>query len=140
MVFYYLVPSALYAVYNNLSFLSLAKFDPTTYYLLLQFRVVVTGIDILSSRCILTSFCNCHHSNPSSVSSPVRDLISTYISQSIGKCIFLMCSKLQRLSDMSEHMSERCERADERCAQNCTRQNLYPIFLNILQPYQLSIQ
>jgi len=44
MVFYYLVPSALYAVYNNLSFLSLAKFDPTTYYLLLQFRVVVTGV------------------------------------------------------------------------------------------------
>jgi len=44
MLIYYLVPSALYAIYNNLSFLSLAKFDPTTYYLLLQFRVVVTGV------------------------------------------------------------------------------------------------
>ena len=47
MIIYYFVPSALYAVYNNLSFFSLAKFDPTTYYLLLQFRVVVTGkIDV----------------------------------------------------------------------------------------------
>jgi len=44
MILYYLVPSALYAVYNNLSFLSLAKFDPTTYFLLLQLRVVVTGV------------------------------------------------------------------------------------------------
>lgn len=44
MIFYYFVPSALYAIYNNLSFFSLAKFDPTTYYLLLQFRVVVTGV------------------------------------------------------------------------------------------------
>lgn len=40
----YLVPALLYCVYNNLSFLNLAAFDPTTYFLLLQFRVVVTGI------------------------------------------------------------------------------------------------
>jgi len=44
MLLYYLVPSVLYAIYNNLSFLSLARFDPTTYFLLLQFRVVVTGV------------------------------------------------------------------------------------------------
>lgn len=44
MILYYLVPSVLYAIYNNLSFLSLARFDPTTYFLLLQFRVVVTGV------------------------------------------------------------------------------------------------
>jgi len=44
LIVYYLVPSVLYAIYNNLSFLSLAKFDPTTYFLLLQFRVVVTGV------------------------------------------------------------------------------------------------
>ncbi|KAK9886894.1 hypothetical protein WA026_019151 [Henosepilachna vigintioctopunctata] len=40
----YFVPALLYCVYNNLSFTNLSSFDPTTYYLLLQFRVVVTGI------------------------------------------------------------------------------------------------
>lgn len=41
---FYMVPSALYCVYNNLMFVNLARFDPTTYYLLLQFRVVITGV------------------------------------------------------------------------------------------------
>ncbi|CAG9798013.1 unnamed protein product [Chironomus riparius] len=40
----YLVPAALYCLYNNLAFHNLSVFDPTTYYLLLQFRVVITGI------------------------------------------------------------------------------------------------
>ncbi|XP_046465239.1 UDP-galactose transporter senju isoform X1 [Neodiprion pinetum] len=40
----YMVPSFLYCLYNNLAFVNLAAFDPTTYYLLLQFRVVITGI------------------------------------------------------------------------------------------------
>lgn len=40
----YFVPALLYCLYNNLAFVNLAAFDPTTYYLLLQFRVVVTGI------------------------------------------------------------------------------------------------
>ncbi|EDW11125.1 UDP-galactose transporter senju [Drosophila mojavensis] len=40
----YMVPAFLYCLYNNLAFLNLATFDPTTYYLLLQLRVVVTGI------------------------------------------------------------------------------------------------
>ncbi|XP_011315540.1 CMP-sialic acid transporter 1-like [Fopius arisanus] len=40
----YMVPSFLYCLYNNLAFINLAAFDPTTYYLLLQFRVVITGI------------------------------------------------------------------------------------------------
>ncbi|XP_033225077.1 UDP-galactose transporter senju isoform X4 [Belonocnema kinseyi] len=40
----YMVPSSLYCLYNNLAFLNLATFDPTTYFLLLQFRVVITGI------------------------------------------------------------------------------------------------
>lgn len=40
----YFVPAFLYCLYNNLSFLNLATFDPTTYYLLLQLRVVVTAI------------------------------------------------------------------------------------------------
>ncbi|GJQ81460.1 hypothetical protein Trydic_g14617 [Trypoxylus dichotomus] len=40
----YLVPAFLYCLYNNLSFVNLSAFDPTTYYLLLQFRVVVTAV------------------------------------------------------------------------------------------------
>lgn len=40
----YFVPAFLYCLYNNLSFTNLSSFDPTTYYLLLQLRVVITGI------------------------------------------------------------------------------------------------
>ncbi|XP_003703280.3 UDP-galactose transporter senju [Megachile rotundata] len=40
----YMIPSFLYCLYNNLAFINLAAFDPTTYYVLLQFRVVTTGI------------------------------------------------------------------------------------------------
>ncbi|XP_053989740.1 UDP-galactose transporter senju isoform X2 [Hylaeus anthracinus] len=40
----YTIPSFLYCLYNNLAFINLAAFDPTTYYVLLQFRVVMTGI------------------------------------------------------------------------------------------------
>jgi solute carrier family 35 (UDP-sugar transporter), member A1/2/3 len=40
----YLVPAFLYCLYNNLAFHNLATFDPTTYFILLQLRVVVTGV------------------------------------------------------------------------------------------------
>ena len=40
----YLVPALLYCVYNNLAFVNLTHFDPTTYFLLLQFRIVITGV------------------------------------------------------------------------------------------------
>lgn len=40
----YLVPAFLYCLYNNLAFHNLSVFDPTTYFLLLQLRVVITGI------------------------------------------------------------------------------------------------
>lgn len=40
----YFIPSGLYCIYNNLAFVSLLNFDPTTYYILLQLRMVVTGI------------------------------------------------------------------------------------------------
>lgn len=40
----YLVPAFLYCLYNNLAFLNLSSFDPTTYFLLLQLRVVFTGV------------------------------------------------------------------------------------------------
>ncbi|XP_076463736.1 UDP-galactose transporter senju-like isoform X2 [Babylonia areolata] len=40
----YFIPAGLYCLYNNLQFANLANYDPTTYFLLLQFRVVVTGV------------------------------------------------------------------------------------------------
>ncbi|GLV40030.1 senju [Carabus blaptoides fortunei] len=40
----YFIPALLYCMYNNLAFANLATFDPTTYYLLLQLRVVITGV------------------------------------------------------------------------------------------------
>ena len=41
---YYMMPSFLYCLYNNLSFKNLARFDPTTYLLLLQTRILMTGV------------------------------------------------------------------------------------------------
>lgn len=40
----YMVPAFLYCLYNNLGFHNLSVFDPTTYFLLMQLRVVITGI------------------------------------------------------------------------------------------------
>lgn len=40
----YFVPSLLYCFYNNLAFFNLSHYDPTSYYILLQFRVVITAI------------------------------------------------------------------------------------------------
>ena len=41
---YYFVPAFLYCIYNNLQFTCLSWFDPTSYFVLMQFRVVVTGV------------------------------------------------------------------------------------------------
>ncbi|XP_038214868.1 UDP-galactose transporter senju [Zerene cesonia] len=40
----YFIPSLLYCFYNNLAFINLSHYDPTSYYILLQFRVVLTAI------------------------------------------------------------------------------------------------
>ena len=40
----YLVPASLYCLYNNLSFLSLSYFTPTTYFMFMQIRLLLTGI------------------------------------------------------------------------------------------------
>jgi len=40
----YLIPSFLYCLYNNLTFINLELFDLTTYYCLMQFRIVLTAI------------------------------------------------------------------------------------------------
>lgn len=54
---FYMVPSFLYCVYNNLAFVNLLKFDPTTYYLLLQFRVVITGLIFQVSASAAPTYC-----------------------------------------------------------------------------------
>lgn len=40
----YFIPSMLYCFYNNLAFINLSHYDPTSYYILLQFRVVLTAL------------------------------------------------------------------------------------------------
>ncbi|KAL0880940.1 hypothetical protein ABMA27_002104 [Loxostege sticticalis] len=40
----YFIPSLLYCFYNNLAFINLQHYDPTSYYILLQFRVVLTAL------------------------------------------------------------------------------------------------
>ena len=40
----YLVPAFLYCLYNNLSFVNLSVFDPTTYFMFMQIRLLMTGI------------------------------------------------------------------------------------------------
>jgi hypothetical protein len=41
---FYMIPALLYCLYNNLAFTNLKAYGPTSYWLLLQFRVVTTGI------------------------------------------------------------------------------------------------
>eukprot|EP00937_MAST-01D_sp_MAST-1D-sp2_P002141 g2141.t1 len=40
----YFVPALLYTLYDNLTFVNLRFFDPPTYFILSQFRLVVTGV------------------------------------------------------------------------------------------------
>lgn len=40
----YLVPASLYCLYNNLTFVNLSLFDVSTYYCLMQFRIVLTAL------------------------------------------------------------------------------------------------
>ncbi|XP_050428788.1 UDP-galactose transporter senju isoform X2 [Adelges cooleyi] len=44
LLFLYMIPAFLYCFYNNLAFINLSIFDPTTYFILLQLRVLLTGI------------------------------------------------------------------------------------------------
>lgn len=52
LIWLYMIPSILYCIYNNLIYVNLSHYDPTTYYILLQLRIAVTGIvyQILFSR------------------------------------------------------------------------------------------
>lgn len=44
MLWLYFIPSFLYCMYNNLSYVNLLNYDPATYFILLQLRVVITGV------------------------------------------------------------------------------------------------
>ena len=39
-----MVPAILYCFYNNLAFTNLAIFDPTTYFMFMQTRLLLTGV------------------------------------------------------------------------------------------------
>jgi UDP-sugar transporter A1/2/3 len=41
---YYMIPALFYCLYNNLSFVNLAYFDPTTYFMFMQIRMLLTGV------------------------------------------------------------------------------------------------
>ena len=41
---YYMVPAFLYCLYNNLTFQNLKIFDPTTYFMFMQLRLLMTGV------------------------------------------------------------------------------------------------
>ena len=49
----YTVPAGLYAVYNNLMYINLTNFDPGTYTLMMQLRILFTGLlyQALFARC-----------------------------------------------------------------------------------------
>ena len=44
MLGFYFVPAALYCLYNNLSFVSLSFFNPTSYFMFMQIRLLLTGL------------------------------------------------------------------------------------------------
>lgn len=60
----YLIPAFLYCLYNNLAFVNLNHYDPTSYFLLLNFRTVITGV--IFQVCVRKTptlpifFCNTH--------------------------------------------------------------------------------
>ena len=74
----YMIPAALYCLYNNLQFTNLASYDPTTYFLLLQMRVVVTSILFQVSVAFVpyTLSTYCHNTVNKSIS-----ILSTYCQQ-----------------------------------------------------------
>lgn len=104
----YFIPSFLYCLYNNLTFVNLSSYDPTTYFLLLQFRVVITGVIfqmlfdkrltrhqwlsliLLTVGCIIKQI---NYSSTNSSSSSTEFEISTYINFSLFLVLLqVLCS------------------------------------------------
>ena len=51
----YLVPASLYCLYNNLSFISLSYFNPTTYFMFMQIRLLMTGLMYQVTKFLITT-------------------------------------------------------------------------------------
>ena len=109
VLMFYFVPALLYCFYNNLAFRNLEHFDPTTYNLLMQFRVVITGIffQLLFKRhlsgqqwlslCLLTLGCIIKQFSVMGVSSRATDsgILETLFSFEILFLLFqILCSSL----------------------------------------------
>merc|ERR1719309_1664089 len=102
----YLVPATLYCLYNNLSFLSLSYFNPTTYFMFMQIRLLLTGViyqilfkKSLSSKQwislgILTVGCMVHASGTSSGKSSDRGEGGTNMVQLGMGCAFVLIQVL----------------------------------------------
>jgi len=102
----YLVPATLYCLYNNLSFLSLAYFDPTTYFMFMQIRLLLTGViyqilfkKSLSSKQwislgILTVGCMVHASGTSSGKATDKGEGATNMVQLGMGCAFVLIQVL----------------------------------------------
>ncbi|OTF74245.1 hypothetical protein BLA29_007835, partial [Euroglyphus maynei] len=104
----YLIPAFLYCLYNNLAFINLANYDPTTYFILLQFRTVITGLlfQIIFKKkltsfqwfslCLLTIACiikELGHSIKSSSSDSDSNIFSALISKNLFLVMIqLFCS------------------------------------------------
>jgi len=43
VLLHYMIPAFLYCLYNNLAFTNLANFDPTSYFMFMQTRLLMTG-------------------------------------------------------------------------------------------------
>lgn len=58
---YYMIPAFLYCLYNNLSFTNLASFDPTTYFMFMQIRLLMTGLiyQVNTSSKVMSKFPAC---------------------------------------------------------------------------------
>lgn len=44
LLWLYFIPATLYCLYNNLAYVNLLSYDPATYFILLQLRVVITAV------------------------------------------------------------------------------------------------
>eukprot|EP00092_Neocalanus_flemingeri_P062153 GFUD01074928.1.p1 GENE.GFUD01074928.1~~GFUD01074928.1.p1 ORF type:complete len:343 (+),score=63.91 GFUD01074928.1:266-1294(+) len=98
----YLVPATLYCLYNNLSFLSLAYFDPTTYFMFMQIRLLLTGLiyqilfkKSLSSKqwlslAILTIGCMVHAAGTSSDGAESEDGTNNFMQLVMGSVFVLV--------------------------------------------------
>ena len=76
----YTVPAGLYAVYNNLMYINLTNFDPGTYTLMMQLRILFTGLlyQALFARCAAGRASDPHTPRALRTARAASSLISRY--------------------------------------------------------------